>query len=57
MDEMIFVRTEENTRRIVRQLNEIIKLLELNSPGIILGSCSECTCDRNIPCSIHPIHG
>jgi len=54
MDEMIFIRIEENTRQIVRQLDKIIQLLELrNSPGLVLGSCSECTCDQIIPCPIH----
>jgi len=59
MDVMIFVRIEQNTGQIIKQLNEIIKLLEFkNSSGIILGSCSECTCDQIIPCPIHgPIHG
>ena len=39
---------------ITERLDKIIKLLELrNSPGLILGSCSECTCGQIILCPIH----
>jgi len=31
MNEMIFIRTEENTKQIVRQLDKIIRLLDLRN--------------------------